>query len=129
MYNKTTRTLKFIDPKGAIDESDLWMNPYYDIAKLSHSICGRYDYFNNDMVDIYVGNDLQLELDFNFDNREFIIAFRDKLDEYGFDYWLVRIYEVSLFLSMLPLHSDNPYKVLGFILNARDILREILSNV
>lgn len=129
MYNKTTRTLKFIDPKGAINESDLWMNPYYDIAKLSHSICGRYDYFNNDMVDIYIGNDLQLELDFNFDNREFIIAFRDKLDEYGFDYWLVRIYEVSLFLSMLPLHSDNPYKVLGFILNARDILGEIMSNV
>ena len=129
MYNKSTRTLKFIDPKGAINESDMWTNPYYDVAKLSHSICGKYDYFNNDMVDISIGDDLQLELDFHFENKEFINVFRNKLEESGFDYWLVRIYEVSLFLSMLPLHADNPFKVLGFIINARDIIREIMSNV
>ena len=41
----------------------------------------------------------------------------------------VRIYEVSLFLSMLPLHMDNPYKVLGFILNARKIMEEISKDV
>lgn len=107
----------------------MWTNPYYDVAKLSHSICGKYDYFNNDMVDISIGDDLQLELDFHFENKEFINVFRNKLEESGFDYWLVRIYEVSLFLSMLPLHADNPFKVLGFIINARDIIREIMSNV
>ena len=47
LYNRSTRTLKFIDPKGALTEDELWTNPYYDLAKLSHSICGLYDFFNN----------------------------------------------------------------------------------
>ena len=47
LYNKSTQTLKFIDPKRASKEEDLWTNPYYDIAKLSHSVCGKYDFFNN----------------------------------------------------------------------------------
>ena len=38
---------------------------------------------------------------------------------------LVRIYEASLFLSMLPLHIDYPQKVFGFLLNAINILKEI----
>ena len=34
LYNKSTKTLKFIDPKGALTEDELWTNPYYDVAKL-----------------------------------------------------------------------------------------------
>ena len=41
----------------------------------------------------------------------------------------MRIYEASLFLSMLPLHIDNPHKVFGFILNVKNILKEIEENV
>jgi hypothetical protein len=40
LYNKSTKTLKFIDPKGAVTEDELWTNAYYDVAKLSHSVCG-----------------------------------------------------------------------------------------
>lgn len=129
MYNKSTRTLKFIDPKGALKEEELWTNPYYDIAKLSHSICGRYDFFNNGLFDININNEFAIELCIEFDNRKFIEIFRRKLEENGYDYWLVRLYEASLFLSMLPLHIDNPHKVYGFILNARNILKEIEENV
>ena len=42
---------------------------------------------------------------------------------------MVRIYEASLFISMLPLHIDNPYKVYGFILNAIRILQEVENEV
>ena len=41
----------------------------------------------------------------------------------------MRLYEASLFISMLPLHIDYPQKVLGFILNAINILKEIEENV
>ena len=30
---------------------------------------------------------------------------------------------------MLPLHMDNPHKVLGFMLNAKNILKELSKNV
>ena len=129
MYNKSTKTLKFIDPKGALSEAELWTNPYYDVAKLSHSVCGRYDFFNNALFDIKIDTDFDYNLEIPFDNHEYVEIFRKKVEENGFDYWSVRIYEASLFLSMLPLHIDNPHKVFGFILNVRNILREIEENV
>ena len=129
LYNKSTQTLKFIDPKGASTEEELWTNPYYDLAKLSHSVCGKYDYFNNGLFDIRVSENLTFELDVPFDGLEYIEIFKKKVVENGFDYWTVRIYEASLFISMLPLHMDNPHKVLGFILNVDGILKEIEENV
>ena len=129
MYNKPTRTLKFIDPKGAISEEDLWTNPYYDVAKLSHSICGNYDFFNNALFDIKLCDDFNYKLEIPFDNSKYVQIFKRKIEENGFSYLAVRLYEASLFISMLPLHIDNPYKVLGFILNANNILEEIEKDV
>lgn len=129
LYNKSTKTLKFIDPKGVLCEEELWTNPYYDIAKLSHSVCGRYDFFNNAMYDIRINEDFTFDVDIPFDNQKFVTIFKNKVEENGFNYLLVRIYEASLFLSMLPLHKDNPHKVFGFILNVKKILGEIEKDV
>lgn len=129
LYNKSTQTLKFIDPKGASREEDLWTNPYYDIAKLSHSVCGKYDFFNNGLFDIRVSDDFSYDLEIPFDNTEYMKIFKEKVEANGFDYLTVRIYEASLFISMLPLHIDNPHKVFGFILNVDRILKEIEADV
>ena len=129
LYNKSTKTIKFIDPKGAIEENELWTNPYYDVAKLSHSVCGRYDFFNSALFDIRIDNGFKYDLEIPFDNSRYVESFKKKVEQNGFDYWSVRIYEASLFLSMLPLHIDNPHKVFGFILNVENILKEIEANV
>ena len=129
LYNKSTKTLKFIDPKGALKEEELWTNEYYDLAKLSHSVCGRYDFFNHALFEIKVDSTFSYSLEIPFDNSSYIEIFRRKVEENGFDYLTVRIYEASLFLSMLPLHMDNPHKVLGFILNVKNILEEIEKDV
>ena len=47
------------------------------------------------------------------------------LEKNGFDYVRVRLYEASLFLSMLPYHMDQPGKVFGFLMNAIRILEEV----
>ena len=125
LFDKNTELLKLIDPRGALSEQELWMDPYYDIAKLSHSICGYYDYFNNGLYRIEVDSDLKLHLEIEADNAVYIERFKNYVQENGYSYKLVRIYESSLFLSMLPLHMDNPHKVLGFILNADRILSSI----
>ncbi len=125
LYNHDARLLKLIDPKGSMDEEGLYMNPYYDIAKLSHSICGSYDYFNSDQYEISLDPDMKLSLKIDSDNDRFIKIFREYLEKNDIDYKLVRLYEASLFLSMLPLHIDRPKKVLGFILNAERIMDEI----
>lgn len=128
LYYKDINLLKFIDVKGATKEEDLWTDPYYDLAKLSHSICGNYDFFNYDMVEINMNQDLNIDIKIEKrDTTKFINLFKDKLEENGFNYKLVRLFEASLFLSMLPLHIDNVKKVVGFIMNAIHILEEVES--
>lgn len=122
LYNHDARLLRLIDPKGAMDEDEMYMNPYYDVAKLSHSICGSYDYFNSDQYEIVLNDQMKLELKIDCDNDRYIEIFNEYLEKNGFDSKLIRLYEASLFLSMLPLHMDREKKVLGFILNAIKIM-------
>ena len=125
LYHGETSTLKFIDVKGALNEEDLWTDPYYDLAKLSHSICGRYDFFNSNLYEITLNTDLKFCLSIDFDNSAYVERFKKFLEENGYDYAAVRLFEASLFLSMIPLHVDHPKKVFGFLLNAIEILKEV----
>ncbi len=129
LYSKELNLLRLIDPKGALKEDDLWTDPYYDIAKLSHSICGNYDFFNTGSYSIELDKSMQYHLSVHFDNTKAKAIFREYLAQNNYNYVLVRLYEASLFLSMLPLHIDNPHKVFGFILNAISILKEVEKNV
>ncbi len=125
LFDKNTELLMLIDPKGALKEEDLWTDPYYDAAKLSHSVCGRYDLFNNGLYRFDLDDDLRPVLEIEFDNSEYVRVFREYLERSGFSCRLVRLYEASLFLSMLPLHMDYPKKVFGFMKNAEMILEEL----
>jgi hypothetical protein len=51
--------------------------------------------------------------------------FQDYLAQQGCDLKIVRLCELSLFLSMVPLHVDNEKNVLGFLLIACSILEEL----
>lgn len=125
LYQKNASLLRLIDPKGAQTQEELWMDPWYDVAKLSHSICGCYDFFNSGLYRVEVGKDMRLSLKLDFSNRPYAEKFRAYLEKNQFSYPVVRLYEASLFLSMLPLHMDNVQKVFGFLLNAEAILREV----
>ena len=122
LYSNSDSLLILVDPKGALTKDELYMDPYYDLAKLSHSICGHYDYFNSGLYEICLEEDMTASVRVDADNRQFVEMFREKLEEEGIDFRLVRLYEASLFLSMLPFHMDRPNKVFGFVLNAKAIL-------
>lgn len=122
LYSNADSLVVLIDPKGAISEDDLYMDNYYDIAKLSHSICGHYDYFNSDLYEICMDENMQAKVTVDADNRQFVEIFRENLQAAGIDFCLIRLYETSLFLSMLPFHMDRPKKVFGFVMNALAIM-------
>ncbi len=127
LYDKRIDLLKLIDPKGGSTKSDVYMDEYYDLAKLSHSVLGNYDFINNGLFELDFDSDLILSL--KIDNLTLLkqkqAAFKAILQQYGFNYELVRLYEASLFLSMLPLHIDNQKKIVAFILTAIQILKEL----
>ncbi|MCR5626326.1 MAG: hypothetical protein K6F99_03305 [Lachnospiraceae bacterium] len=124
LYQPDCDMIRLIDPKGASSEADIYTDPYYDVAKLSHSVCGNYDLINSARYEIRINENMEAELVFDADMKVYKDIFRRHLEEAGFDYGKVRLFECSLFLSMLPLHIDRPQKVMAFILNAIRILRE-----
>lgn len=125
LYSREANLLKLIDPKGALTEEDLYTDPYYDLAKLSHSICGCYDFFNSGLYQITMDRDMKIRLTIDTDPQPYVEIFKKYLEEKGYSYTKVRLYEASLFLSMLPYHMDQPGKVFGFLLNAIRILEEV----
>ena len=126
LYSSATQTLALIDPRGADTEDEIYSDPHYDVAKLSHSILGNYDFLVAGLFELGHREDLSLELRFDQppppELQELFVA---ALEQHGFDPALVRTYEASLFLSMLPLHIDAPKRVTAFALRARDILEEL----
>ena len=125
LYDYASKTLKLIDPKGANTPEELWTNPYYDLCKLSHSVVGLYDFFNSGLYEIALDENLRLQVSVPFHNERHVEILRTHLLANGFDDTMVRAGEAALFLSMLPLHIDNPHKVLAFFLNAMRILDEL----
>ncbi|MBQ7581607.1 MAG: hypothetical protein IJU25_02175 [Lachnospiraceae bacterium] len=127
LYSDEASFMKLIDPKGAETEEELYTDPYYDLAKLSHSVCGAYDYFNSDLFEITLDDDMRLKLHVDCDNAVYEAIFKEYLEKHRLDYDLIRLYETSLFLSMLPLHIDREKKVMGFLLNAISIMEGIAN--
>jgi hypothetical protein len=128
LYDRQSRLLKFIDPRGADSEEETWLDEYYDIAKLSHSICGGYDFINHDLVELTYSRELRLELRHAVDQQRFLAhreMFLTAMTDDGYDRRLIRLHEAALFLSMLPLHVDHPKKVVAFAMTARAIITEL----
>lgn len=126
LYSKTTGLMRFIDPKGANGEEDIYVDPFYDLAKLSHSVVGNYDFINYGLYRLEINADLALHLSIEPGAPAWArTMFEERLHKIGIDPVLIRLFEASLFLSMVPLHIDAPKKVLAFLKNADQILTEL----
>lgn len=110
LWIKEFNIIKFIDPRGANSFKDIYMDEYYDLAKLSHSILGGYEniLYNSHYNDDAIKN-----------------VFLDYLNEIDVSLNLLRVYEASLFLSMVPLHKENQKNVEGFLSKCDSILLEL----
>jgi len=127
LFSRNIGLFRLIDPRGATSLEEAYMHPLYDLAKFSHSILGGYDFVNNGLFECRVGDDLKLvlELDGQGPPAWMRAAFTERMAAAGHDLAIVRAYELSLFLSMLPLHVDTPRKLPGFCLTAAAIMDEL----
>ena len=127
LYERNSQLLLFLDPKGCVQEDDLWTNPLYDFCKVSHSILGDYDFINSGLFDIALGPENTLGLHFGNQANHAMLKqlFKSRLAETNYGLTSIRLGEASLFLSMLPLHLDHPRKVTAFLIKANEILDEV----
>lgn len=118
LYDDTLGIMKFIDPKG---KDFMFLDEYYDFAKLSQSILGNYE----DIV--YNRYELNVEAEklivHRADDPHMRTVFKRFLIGHDIDYKLLRVYEASLFLSMLPLHVDDHKRIAAFLISCKRILK------
>lgn len=122
LYNSRTGRINVIDPRGYVEvgQPTIYGDTRYDLAKMAHSIIGRYDHI------------LAGRYTLQADGTSFSITFADNdlgnwlagmfsaldIDGVAAGGSVVRAVTISLFLSMLPLHADRPDRQRAFIANA-----------
>ena len=122
LYDFRSKRIKVIDPRG-IDfygNHTLFGDHRYDIAKLYHSVGGYYDLIvagRYSVVELSL-NDYQFSVFESEIHLKLLSEFEDNLIKKGFSLIEVLAINVHLFLSMLPLHVDDPKRQHALLLNA-----------
>lgn len=129
LYDFRSQSIKVIDPRGMNNEGLLSIHGFahYDIAKLAHSIIGKYDFIIAGYFDLSRdGNALAFEV-YQTDKDSFIRERFETLCEqqFGLNANQLLAMQVQLFLSMLPLHADKPERQLALLANAMKLYAEL----
>lgn len=125
LFDSRTQALKLIDPRG-IDSSGnitIYGDRRYDIAKLYHSVVGCYDFI---IAGRYQIKDLEISFydDKRIQNLELIfdsIFFKSG----AFNKIEILAINIHLFISMLPLHADQPDRQKAMLLNAWRLYQQL----
>lgn len=123
--------IKLIDPRGKFGAYNLYGDFRYELAKLLHSVDGRYDFIINDLFELKY--DLQhTTINYTILNSKrsydlykiFIKVFQDEI---GRDLKKIELIEALLFLSMIPLHSESLEHQLLMLGRGIEILDRVLN--
>jgi hypothetical protein len=128
LWDSRVRRIKAIDPRGSVGRGpSLYGDLRYDLAKLAHSVVGRYDQIVAGRYALEVnGGDHALAFDSVACQPWLEGALADlSVDGVGGLSEPVRGVSASLFLSMLPLHADRPDRQRAFVANALRLWRDL----
>ena len=110
LYEVGSGVINLIDPRGEFGDFQIYGDTCYDLAKMRHSVSGKYDFIINDMFTIKkneVSVEYKVFTDKKHEEREELFDNMLK-SEYGDKIDRIKGIEALLFLSMVPLHSDYP---------------------
>ena len=131
MIDNNLNFIKVIDPRGKFGKFDIYGDYRYELAKLLHSIDGKYDYIIKDMFKVKA--DFEnctikykiLDNKRDYDLKEiFSIVFKNIIKD---DIKKIELIEALLFLSMVPLHSESIEHQCVMLATAIQILDRIID--
>jgi len=125
LYDLQSGLFKLIDPRGSFGQNENG-DIKYDIAKLRHSICGDYDYIMADLFVIEKKSKNELQFTIFSKNRKNIKKYFDHIVSREFNLKQIKLIEGLLFLSMIPLHSDNANRQLIMFARGIKLLNQVL---
>lgn len=111
MIDSNFSFIKLIDPRGKFGQYDIYGDFRYELAKLFHSVHGKYDFIIKDLFSIEYDPEAAFisysvsEPRKTFDIFDvFLAVFKEEI---GDDLKKIHLIESLLFLSMIPLHSES----------------------
>jgi len=127
LYDSENKIYKLIDPRGKWGESTSG-DIKYDIAKIRHSIVGGFDTITNGLYSAKYLEDNKIEYKvFKSKNHQLLSTELDYNIEKNWKLDEIKMIEGLLFISMLPLHSDNLERQLAFFCVGIERLNEIFG--
>jgi hypothetical protein len=127
LFDSRNSLLKLIDPRGGLnDEFDSKQNTEgdfrYDISKLGHSVIGNYDYIVTGFYDLekITTNEYKFQLQHNR-RKQLESYFFEKVKEMNVSENFIKVSIVNLFISMLPLHSEEKNRQIALLINAYNL--------
>lgn len=123
LYDFRANRIKTIDPRGVTPSGEITIygDTRYDLAKLSHSILGMYDWiiagYHQTNID-WVKRKIEISISGEVKHKDTQRMFIEMVDKkYGLTAVNLYAMQLQLFLSMLPLHADDSYRQEGLFAN------------
>lgn len=131
MVDSNFSFIKVIDPRGKFGTYDIYGDFRYELAKLFHSVDGKYDFIIKDLFDL----DYNIEtscINYRIQDRkrEFNLykVFLDTFAaEIGNNLRKVELIEALLFLSMIPLHGESIRHQMVMLGTGLEILNRVVN--
>ena len=96
----------YMDPRGKFGEFDIYGDQRYEIAKLFHSVDGKYDYIIKDLFEVEKqDNTINYKIFDKFDFSLFELMKEELQDLIGNQQRNIEIIESLLFLSMIGMRA------------------------
>lgn len=130
LLEPASHVIRLIDPRGDFMGSVNRGDPRYDLAKILHSLHGRYDFMINDLFTLQrkpSGFELQTpQSDYLGQLYSLFIEQIQTQTQYKLNDLL--LLESLLFLTMLPLHHDQPQRQIAFLLTGLQLLNQVYQD-
>lgn len=130
MVDDTFSFVKVIDPRGNFGTYDIYGDGRYELAKLFHSIDGKYDYIIKDLFEIEIDEE-RAAINFKINDCKqsidlyelLILVFRDDI----INIQEIELIESLLFFSMVPLHRENQKHQYAMLATGIEILDRVIN--
>lgn len=131
MIDSNLSFVKVIDPRGKFGQYDIYGDSRYELAKLFHSVDGKYDFIIKDLF----------EVDYNLEDASMMYKIQDRKREFdlykvflnvfkadiGDDIKKIELIEALLFISMIPLHNESKNHQMVMLGTGLDLLNRVVD--
>ena len=131
MIDTNLNFIKLVDPRGQFGKYDIYGDFRYELAKLYHSIDGKYDYIIKDLFNItydFYNAKISFKVLSNKNDKSILKIFHEVF-KYELKKHLkeIELIEAILFLSMIPLHNESIKHQFAMLATGLIVLNKVIN--